>query len=86
MTADLMHTINRRQEWIAQCAEARVQAARMLTLAEVTTGIASPDYRRARLDIRKLDLAIGQCSYDLEFAREQLARLCEPWFLLEVCP
>lgn len=83
MTADLMRQINDRVIWLAQCTEQLSQARRLVILAEVTHGMNSADFRRASLDVRKLSAIIAQCSYDLEFAREQLARMCEPWFRLE---
>ena len=83
MTADLMDHIQRRQAYLAQCGDALSQARRLVILAEVTHGMGSADFRRASLDVRKLNAIIAQCGYDLEFAREQLARLCEPWFRME---
>jgi len=83
MTTDLMRQINDRITWLALCDASLSQARRLLVLAEVTHGMGSADYRHARLDVRKLELVIGQCTYDLQFAREELARKCEPWFRLE---
>ena len=84
MTADLMEQIQRRQAYLVQCADALSKARRAVVLAEVTHGMNSPDFRHASLDVRKLNQVIGQCTYDLQFARERLARLCEPWFQVEV--
>ena len=84
MTADLMDQIQRRQAYLTQCADALSKARRAVVLAEVTHGMNSPDFRHASLDVRKLNLLIGQCTYDLQFARERLARLCDPWFRMEV--
>lgn len=85
-TADLMLTIERRLEYLAILTERLSQARRLAVLAEVTHGMASPDYRRARMGVIKIRNAIDQCAYDLQWAREELARLCEPWFRMEVYP
>lgn len=83
-TADLMLIIERRLEYLAVLADDLSQARRLAVLAEVTHGMASPDYRRARLGVVKIRNAIDQCAYDLQWAREEIARACDPWFRLEV--
>ena len=82
MTVDLMLTIERRLDYLSVCNEHLAQARRLVVLAEVTHGMASPDFRRAHMGVRKTISVIAQTEYDLLFAREQLARLTEPWFRL----
>lgn len=78
-----METIADAQFWIDRAADDCIQGRRMLALAEVTCGLGSPDYRKARLGLRRSESALECAQYQREYAREQLARMCEPWFRLE---
>ncbi len=75
-----MQTIRRHQDVLAAMADNHAQAIRAQAVAEVTSGIASPEYRRATLTLRSVRAVIKCCQFEIDFAREQLARACDPWF------
>lgn len=59
---------------------------RLATLAEVTHGMASADYRYARHSLARAKGARETAGADLRHAQELLARRCDVWFRLDQRP
>lgn len=79
LTADLMAEIAEYRQRVVEIGDRCVRAQRAYLVAS-SESIASEPVRRAHTDLMRARNALRCALLDLQFARERLARLCDPWF------
>lgn len=77
-----MADINEWNARIRTLLDAYIEAARSATLTELTRGMATPEWRLARVNERRAFDALASAKADREYLREKLARACDPWFCI----
>jgi hypothetical protein len=83
LTAALMENIQSWTEIADRCLGDAVRAMRAESLAEVTHGMASSQWRIARKDYARAIAAIRTAEAERGYLQERLARACDPWFWVQ---
>lgn len=83
LTASLMADIARWTEIADHCLRDAIQALQDETLAEVTVGMASPQWRDARKAYARAIAGIKTAEAERGYLQERLARACDPWFWMQ---